>query len=299
MNVVKLKNLSKKYGKKQVLKDISFFVEKGSIVAILGHNGAGKTTLINSIMNIIDYDGGIEFSFDKKDLYKKVGYQMQSSSYEQESKVYEVCKLYKKILKSSIDLESLLQDFEFTNFKNMYIKDLSGGQRQKLSIILTLIGDPELVIFDELSTGLDAMSRHQIWNYVKKLNQEKRMTVILTSHFLDEVEYLADKVVILNKGKIEKIGTVSNIINEEFDSAKKIEFRADNREEFYAAFGGKIINEGNVLSLDYRGDKEEEMYKKVKQLGGYDIAIKNHTFEDAFLKILGYKLVKNGEILNG
>ncbi|HDR7315616.1 TPA: ATP-binding cassette domain-containing protein, partial [Bacillus cytotoxicus] len=82
MNVVKLKKLSKKYGKKQVLKDISFFVEKGSIVAILGHNGAGKTTLINSIMNIIDYDGEIEFSFDKKDLYKKVGYQMQSSSYE-------------------------------------------------------------------------------------------------------------------------------------------------------------------------------------------------------------------------
>ncbi|GGO06586.1 ABC transporter ATP-binding protein [Saccharibacillus kuerlensis] len=299
MNMIKLEGLSKKYGNKQALQDIHFTVETGSIVAVLGHNGAGKTTLINSIMNIVDYEGRIEYGFDQKDLYKKVGYQMQSSSYESEAKVYEVCKLYRKILKSRVDLDQLLQTFDIAACRNMYVKNLSGGQRQKLSILLTLIGEPELIIFDELSTGLDSMARRQIWDYVKQLNEEKGVTIILTSHFLDEVEYLADRVVILDKGRISRIGDVSSIIREEFEAAKKIEFRTHDREVFRERFGSELSSSGNLLCIRYKEEAEEEVYRQVKQLGGYDIAIRNYTFEDAFLNMLGYKLVKNGEISHG
>ncbi|CAM4185909.1 ABC transporter ATP-binding protein [Saccharibacillus endophyticus] len=299
MSMIKLDRLTKTYGSKKALRNVSFNVERGSIVAVLGHNGAGKTTLINSIMNIVKYEGHIEYGFDRKLLYRKVGYQMQSSSYESEAKVYEVCKLYRKILKSSADLDQLLQDFGLAEFKGAYVKSLSGGQRQKLSILLTLIGEPELIIFDELSTGLDSMARRQIWDYVKRLNEEKGVTIILTSHFLDEVEYLADEVVILDKGEISRIGKVSAIIREEFESTKKIEFRTDDKEAFGSCFGSKLSNHGGVLCVSYQEDSEEEIYRKVKGLGGYDIAIKNYTFEDAFLKMLGYTLVKNGEISHG
>ncbi|NGZ75299.1 ABC transporter ATP-binding protein [Saccharibacillus alkalitolerans] len=297
--LIKMEGLSKKYGSKQALEDVSFTVERGSIVAVLGHNGAGKTTLINSIMDIVDYEGRIEYGFDRKELYRKVGYQMQSSSYEKEAKVYEVCKLYRKILKSDVDLDSLLEEFDFASCRNMYVKNLSGGQRQKLSILLTLIGEPELIIFDELSTGLDSMTRRQIWDYIKRLNEEKGVTIILTSHFLDEVEYLADRVVILDKGRISRIGDVSTLIREEFEAAKKIEFRTDDREAFGQCFGSELSNNGGLLCIRYKEDAEEEIYRQVKRLGGYDIAIKNYTFEDAFLKMLGYKLVKNGEISHG
>ena len=143
MSMVRLNHLSKTYGNKVALHNVSFSVERGSIVAVLGHNGVGKTTLINSIMNLIDYEGEIEYGFDRKLLYRKIGYQMQSSSYEKEAKVYEVCKLYRKILKSSINLELLLADFGLTECWNLYIKNLSGGQRQALSVLLALIGEPD------------------------------------------------------------------------------------------------------------------------------------------------------------
>ncbi|WP_037284591.1 ABC transporter ATP-binding protein [Saccharibacillus sacchari] len=299
MSMVRLDHLSKIYGEKAALHNVSFSVERGSIVAVLGHNGAGKTTLINSIMNLTDYEGEIEYGFDRKLLYRKIGYQMQSSSYEKEAKVHEVCKLYRKILKSSVDLDRLLADFGLTESRNLYIKNLSGGQRQSLSVLLTLIGEPELIIFDELSTGMDAMARRRTWDYIKRLNEEKGITIILTSHFLDEVEYLADRVVILDQGQVSRIGTVSDIVREQFDRAKKIEFRTDDREAFGRSFGSKLSGRGEMLCVQYQEEDEEDVYRKVKGLGGYDISIKNYTFEDAFLNMLGYTLVKNGEMSHG
>jgi len=299
MSMVRLDHLSKTYGEKAALHNVNFSVERGSIVAVLGHNGAGKTTLINSIMNLTDYEGKIEYGFDRKLIYRKIGYQMQSSSYEKEAKVYEVCKLYRKILKSSVDLDRLLADFGLTESRNLHIKNLSGGQRQSLSVLLTLIGEPELIIFDELSTGMDAMARRRTWDYIKQLNEEKGVTILLTSHFLDEVEYLANRVVILNQGKVSRIGTVSDIVREEFDRAKKIEFRTDDREAFGRSFGSELSGRGEMLCVQYQEEDEEDVYRKVKGLGGYDISIKNYTFEDAFLNMLGYTLVKNGEMSHG
>lgn len=299
MSMVRLDHLSKTYGEKAALHNVNFSVERGSIVAVLGHNGAGKTTLINSIMNLTDYEGKIEYGFERKLIYRKIGYQMQSSSYEKEAKVYEVCKLYRKILKSSVDLDRLLADFGLTESRNLHIKNLSGGQRQSLSVLLTLIGEPELIIFDELSTGMDAMARRRTWDYIKQLNEEKGVTILLTSHFLDEVEYLANRVVILNQGKVSRIGTVSDIVREEFDRAKKIEFRTDDREAFGRSFGSELSGRGEMLCVQYQEEDEEDVYRKVKGLGGYDISIKNYTFEDAFLNMLGYTLVKNGEMSHG
>ncbi|MEB2300167.1 ABC transporter ATP-binding protein [Lysinibacillus xylanilyticus] len=298
MNVIEIKNVSREIKGRKILKDINLDIKKGEIIAILGHNGAGKTSLVNTIMKLAKYSGSIKYSFDNKDVYKKIAYQMQTSSYENEAKVLEVCQLYKKVLQSKIDLQELLREFNLDKFQNSYIKNLSGGQKQSLSILLTLIGEPEVLIFDELTTGLDSFKRRSIWDIIKKINEYSGTTIILTSHFLDEVEYLAEKVVIMNQGSIEKIGTVSDIVNNQFKDTKKIEFETQSLDNLENVFGRKVKIEGSKVSFTYRNNEEEEIYKSVKKLSGTNIVMKNFSFEDAFLQMLGYKLVNGGEILN-
>jgi len=298
MNVIEIKNVSREIKGKKILNDINLDIKKGEIIAILGHNGAGKTTLVNTIMKLVKYSGSVKYSFDKKDVYKKIAYQMQTSSYENDAKVLEVCQLYKKVLQSKIDLQELLKEFNLDKFQNAYIKNLSGGQKQSLSILLTLIGEPEVLIFDELTTGLDSLKRRSIWDIIKKINEFSGTTIILTSHFLDEVEYLAEKVVIMNQGNIEKIGTVSDIVNNQFKDTKKIEFETPCIDNLENVFGRKVKITGSKVSFTYQNNEEEEIYKSVKKLSGTNIVMKNFSFEDAFLQMLGYKLVNGGEILN-
>ncbi|MBC1492766.1 ABC transporter ATP-binding protein [Listeria booriae] len=298
MNIIEIRNLTKIKKDKKILDNISFDVKSGEILAILGHNGAGKTTLINSIMRLTRYDGTINFSFQIGNLYKKIAYQMQSTSFENEAKVFEICKLYKKLLKTHVDIEDLLKKFNMQDSKNLFIKDLSGGQRQILAILLTLIGEPEVVIFDELTTGLDSLNRRRIWEILKNLNQERKITIILTSHFLEEVEYLANRVVILKHGEIEKIGYVNDIINEQFSDMKKIQFETKNLDQAKNLFGDHIKISGQVVSFVYKEDEEIEIFRKVQEIKGENIVMKRFSFEDAFLQMLGYQIAEEGEIVH-
>ncbi|MCM0624887.1 ABC transporter ATP-binding protein [Lysinibacillus sp. OL1_EC] len=298
MNVIEIKNVSREIEGRKILKDINLDIKKGEIIAILGHNGAGKTTLVNTVMKLVRHSGAIEYSFNEKELYKKIAYQMQTSSYEDEAKVLEVCLLYKQVLQSKIDIQELLREFDLDKFQHSYIKNLSGGQKQSLSILLTLIGEPEVLIFDELTTGLDSLKRRNIWDTIKKINKYSGTTIILTSHFLDEVEYLADRVVIMNQGKIEQIGTVFDIVNVQFKDTKKMEFETVFLENLEIIFERKVKVSNNKVSFTYRSNEEEDIYKKVKKIAGTNIVMKNFSFEDAFLQMLGYKLVNGGEILN-
>jgi len=145
---------------------------------------------------------------------------------------------------------------------------------------------------------LDSLKRRSIWDIIKKINEFSGTTIILTSHFLDEVEYLAEKVVIMNQGNIEKIGTVSDIVNNQFKDTKKIEFETPCIDNLENVFGRKVKITGSKVSFTYQNNEEEEIYKSVKKLSGTNIVMKNFSFEDAFLQMLGYKLVNGGEILN-
>lgn len=299
MNIIEIRNLTKIKQEKTILNSISFDVKSGEILAILGHNGAGKTTLINSIMKLTNYEGIINYSFQISNLYKEIAYQMQSTSFENEAKVFEICNLYKNLLKTHIDIEGLLKQFNMEDSKNLFIKDLSGGQRQILAILLTLIGEPKILIFDELTTGLDSINRRRIWDILKKLNQEKNITIILTSHFLEEVEYLANRVVILKRGEVEKIGYVNDIINEQFSDMKKIQFETINLDQAKKLFGSQIKINGQMVSFVYNEEDEMDIFHKVKEIKGENIVMKRFSFEDAFLQMLGYQLAEEGEIVHG
>lgn len=289
------KKISVKFKEKKALNSVNFKIEKGEIYSILGHNGAGKSTLVKVIMDLVDYEGELIMAFDHELLYTNVSVQLQTNSFEDGVKVWEICKLYKDLLRSDYDINQLLLDFDLKKQENQFVNNLSGGQRQKLTILLTLLNNPQVIIFDELTTGLDVLSRHKIWEILKRINKEKGTTLILTSHFLDEVEYLADNVLILENGKAKVVGKVRDIIQKLFGDKKKAQFRIDHQFKF-GKFKFDFSRKQDMLNVEYNSSNEQEIYQNIVDCGGYDITMKTFSFEDAFLKILGYELGKDGEI---
>ncbi|MGQ8872594.1 ABC transporter ATP-binding protein [Paenibacillus sp. TSA_86.1] len=292
--MIKVQSLSKAYGNRQVLDDINMHVKEGEIFAILGHNGAGKTTLIKCLMDLTKYSGEISYAFDTSKLYDNISLQMQTSAFEEGVKVNDICKFYKDILKSDIDIKKLLKQFDLEEHSTAYVNKLSGGQKQKLSILLTLINNPKVIIFDELTTGLDVMARRKIWDLLKDINSKNGVTIILTSHFLDEVEALANQVFILEKGKHALSGTVDEIIHRSFGERKKISFAYTNEDPQFS-FDYRLAENGKFV-VEYDSKLESDIYNEISQKGGYDININRFSFEDAFLKILGYKMTDEGEM---
>lgn len=293
--IIQGKNISVRFLNKTALDNVDFKIKKGEIYSILGHNGAGKSTLVKVIMDLVDYDGEIIMAFDHQLLYKNVSVQLQTNTFEDGVKVREICKLYKDLLKSDYDIEQLLIDFDLKKQANQFVNDLSGGQKQKLTILLTLLNNPQVIIFDELTTGLDVIARHKIWEILKKVNKEKGTTLILTSHFLDEVEYLADNVLILENGKAKVVGRVRDIIQQLFGNKKKATFRVDNQFKF-GKFKFDFNRLQDMVSVEYDSLNEQGLYDNIIECGGYDITMKTFSFEDAFLKILGYELGEDGGI---
>ena len=148
---------------------------------------------------------------DRKKLFEKIGVQFQDSNYQSEIRVDELCEETACIYKNPADWRELLKEFGISDKERNQVKSLSGGERQRLFIVLALIPQPEVVFLDELTTGLDARARREVWRTLEKLKKDG-LTIILTSHFMDEVEILCDEILILNKGKTVFYGTVEEAI---------------------------------------------------------------------------------------
>ena len=240
MNTIEVKNLSKAYGSKLILDKVSLEVKQGEIFGLLGRNGVGKSTFIECILGTKDatYDKleilDLDPIKDRKELFESVGVQFQGSHYQEKIKVKEICQQYSSFYKEVINYEELLIDFGLNQSIDNYVNDLSGGERQRLSIVLALIPNPKLVFLDELTTGLDPQSRREVWLYLKKL-KEKGLTIFLTSHYMDEVERLCDRIAILKDKKIVALGSVAQVIDSCGSDIK-------NMEDAYLWY----INGGNI-----------------------------------------------------
>lgn len=211
--VIKVERLTKFYHKLAAVDGLSISVDSGMIFGLLGANGAGKSTSIECMLGTKRADGG-EISIlgmnpynDRKKLFERVGVQFQESSYQEQITVEELCEVTASLYREASDPFLLLERFGIGDKKKSLVKDLSGGQRQRLFIVLALIPEPEVVFLDELTTGLDAKARREVWKLLSEL-KEKGLTIFLTSHFMDEVEALCDQICILKKGKIVFYGTV-------------------------------------------------------------------------------------------
>lgn len=213
MNAIVVKNLTKKYGNHVAVDDLSFQVRKGEVFGLLGANGAGKSSTIECILGTRKMDSG-EVSIlemnpikERTKVFERVGVQFQESKYQEQVKVEELCEMTASVYRNPQNYEILLADFGIADKKKTLVKELSGGERQRLFIVLALIPNPELVFLDELTTGLDARARREVWNILLKLKKQG-LSILLTSHFMDEVEALCDEILILKKGKTVFHGTV-------------------------------------------------------------------------------------------
>lgn len=238
--IISVINLKKSYGQTQIIKNLSFSVNKGEVFGLLGQNGAGKSTVIDCILGMKKFEEGQVAIFGKthkkrdKALFESVGVQFQQSHYQKKIKVYELCELTSSYYKKTVDWRNLICAFGLQGKEKSYVEKLSGGEKQKLSVLLTLIADPQIVFLDELTTGLDTLARRKVWSQLVLL-KEKGRTIFLTSHYMDEVEILCDRIGIIMEGEMAFIGTVQ----EAMESSGK-----SSLEEAYLWFTGEEDYEG-------------------------------------------------------
>ena len=232
---LKVERLSKSYGNQLALDNLTLCVRQNTVFGLLGANGAGKSTTIECILGTRKADSGSisvlgrDPKKDRRNLFQKVGVQFQEGDYQPEIKVSELCEETACLYKSPADWKLLCEQFGIGDKVNRAVKSLSGGERQRLFIVLALIPDPQLVFLDELTTGLDAKARRDVWKILEGL-KSKGLTIFLTSHFMDEVEALCDEICILKKGRTVFHGTVAQ--------AKK-QCGCENFEDAYLALSGE------------------------------------------------------------
>lgn len=217
METIKIDNLCKAYGNVQAVNNVSISVNRGEVFGLLGENGAGKSTTIECILGTKKLDHG-EISIlgmnpqtERKELFERVGVQFQESNYQDKITVKELCEVTGAFYKQPLEYTELLKQFGLLDKCKSQVSELSGGQKQRLFIILALIPNPEVVFLDELTTGLDAKARRDVWKSLSNL-KEKGLTIFLTSHFMDEIEALCDRICILKKGSCVFYGTVQEAI---------------------------------------------------------------------------------------
>ncbi len=227
-DAIKVEQISKAYRGLPAVKGLSLSVGYGKVFGLLGANGAGKSTSIECILGTKEADsGGISIlgmnpRTDRKKLFQKVGVQFQEANYQNEITVRELCEETEALYQEPADWTQLLAQFGLSDKIDSPVKNLSGGQRQRLFIVLALIPDPKVVFLDELTTGLDAKARRDVWKILEDL-KKKGLTILLTSHFMDEVEVLCDEICILKHGETVFYGTVAEAISrspyEKFEDA--------------------------------------------------------------------------------
>lgn len=216
-HIIEVKNLRKAYGRTVAVEDVSLTVQPGEIFGIVGPNGAGKTTTIESIIGLRKPDGGsvsvlgMNPQTEPKKLGNRIGIQLQEAALPDRMKVWEALDLYASFYERTVPWEPLLETWGLADKRQTHFGNLSGGQKQRLFISLALLNDPEIVFLDELTTGLDPQARRATWDLVRAIREQGK-TVVLITHFMDEVEALADRVAIIDHGRLIALDTPVNLV---------------------------------------------------------------------------------------
>jgi ABC-2 type transport system ATP-binding protein len=216
-SAIQVEHLRKVYGSTVAVDDVSFEVYEGEIFGMVGPNGAGKTTTIECIEGLRRPESGhiqvlgLDPQCDGYALRSRIGIQLQESALQDRLKVWEALDLFASFYPRSIDWQPLLEQLGLADRRNTPFAKLSGGQKQRLFIALALVGDPEVVFLDELTTGLDPQARRAMWDLVRGIREDGK-AVFLTTHFMEEAERLCDRLAIMDRGRIVALDTPENLI---------------------------------------------------------------------------------------
>ncbi|MBQ9714193.1 MAG: ABC transporter ATP-binding protein [Clostridia bacterium] len=216
MNIITIDNVCKNYKSKMALRNVSLEIKKGELFGLLGVNGAGKTTLIKILCGLTKKDSGSvvinDFDLDKEvhKIKQIVDISPQETSVANNLTVKENLTFFANIYNYDVDvINEAVEIFDLQEVLNQKAKTLSGGYKRRLSIAIALVSKPKILFLDEPTLGLDVFARRELWNIIKKLRE--KITIILTSHYLEEIEALCDRVAILSCGKLLHTGTVAQI----------------------------------------------------------------------------------------
>src|SRR3984957_18299762 len=247
-NILEVKDLRKKYGDKEAVKGINFEVKKGEVFGILGPNGAGKTTTLEMIETLREIDGGtasidgIDVAHNPYKIRGMIGVQPQSPGFQDKTKLTELIQMFAAAYGERVNPKKFLDDVNLGEKADSYVESLSGGQKQRFSIVAALVHSPKVFFLDEPTTGLDPQARRNLWELIEEV-RDRGISVILTTHYMDEAEVLCDRVAIMDRGKIIKLDTPQNLIKDLLGRGFKKEQQVEqaNLEDVFIDLTGKAL----------------------------------------------------------
>lgn len=303
--VVEVRGLAKRYGQTIAVDGVSFDVQKGEIFALLGPNGAGKTTTVEILECIREPTSGTvkvlghpaAESGGAHEIKKKIGVLPQEFSAMARLTVAENLEFFAGMYENSVDIQGLLELLEIEDKKKARFSDLSGGLKQRVGVAAALVNDPELVFLDEPTTGLDPEIRRATWKVIREL-REKGKTIILTTHYMEEAEKLADRIAILVRGKIAAMDTPSKLVHD-YGVGREMVFANAGEGVFgtLRRFFDNVAMEGPnvVLPFNETRDIQVALTALVERGLQADMAIRSANIEDVFLKLAGFRISETGE----
>ncbi|NJE41781.1 ATP-binding cassette domain-containing protein [Thermococcus sp. GR6] len=312
MNAIEVENLVKKYGDFEAVKGISFNVKRGEIFAFLGPNGAGKTTTVHVLTTLLKPTAGNaivaghDVVKESIEVRKKIGIVFQDPSLDRELTAYENMFIHGRIyglsgneLKEKI--ETLLKFVELWDFKDRPVKFFSGGMQRRLEIARSLLHEPEVLFLDEPTIGLDPQTRAHIWEYIKAMKEEHNMTIFLTTHYMDEAEQLADRIAIMDHGKIIAEGTaeeLKKLVGNDIIYLK-LESPKESLKCIKAGFikGCKLLPDGRVrLDVENASEALPRLFELARESGVKILEVTYHrpTLNDVFLHLTGREIRDEG-----
>lgn len=301
MDIIVVRNLKKYYGTTKAVDGVSFEVSEGQVIALLGPNGAGKTTTVEIIEGLRKKDDGEIYYFGRKidqidkSVKAQIGVQLQKTAFFEYLTVYETIELFAGLYNIQVkksDIERLIDLAALQEKAKSKVKNLSGGQLQRLALAIALVNDPKIVFLDEPTTGLDPQARRHVWELIEQLKQ-KGKTIFLTTHYMEEAEKLADKVFIMDHGKIIASGTVQELVRL-INMDSYIEFSTTNSQVLLKEIANlRFVNhERLVLPVTDVEESIHMLLNKAKQLNINidNVIIRRPNLEDVFLNLTGRSL---------
>lgn len=300
-NIIEVSRFSKEYGSFKAVDDISFDVKEGEIFAFLGPNGAGKSTTINTLCTILDKTSGVmtinghDVAKQKDKVRKDIGIVFQDSTLDARLTVEENLKFhcnFYKVPKNQIDerINFVLNLVELTDWRKVKVAGLSGGMKRRVEIARGLVHYPKVLFLDEPTTGLDPQTRANVWEYIRKLQKQKNITIFLTTHYMDEAE-ICSNVAIMDHGKIIAYDTPDNLKKQFTNTVLQIECKRPEELEDYLE-GQNIrheIQNRNFVINTTQPSKALELLTAVKD-NIIDFEVKKGTLNEVFLAITGKEI---------
>ncbi len=295
--VIEVVGLTKRYGTVTAVEDVSFTIGRGEIFGIVGPNGAGKTTTVECMTGLRRPDGGTVrvLGLDPvragRALRERVGIQLQQAALPDRLRVREALRLYASFYRRPAPWRPLLDRWGLTEKIDTAFADLSGGQQQRLFVTLALINDPELVVLDELSAGLDPQARRASWELVRQI-RDQGTTVVLVTHFMEEAERLCDRVMVIDRGRVVAVDSPVDL-NRGLRRETRVRFGAPPGfdPDWLASLPGvaRIEHDGIDVVVSGDGFLMAEVASALSQRGlaPYDLRTEQATLEDVFLDLTG------------